>query len=668
MLLLMALTSCRNPGSPAAKVSTDSKADFKDYNLVLVTIDTLRADRLHCYGNKSTKTPTLDGIADRGARFVNAVAQAPLTPPSHASIFTGTNPNVHQVRNTGGFKLKPSSMTLARILKAHGRDTAAFVGASVLKSSFGFNLGFDTYDDQMPKATDSRDERESPERRAEVVVDHAVKWLSSQSGRPYFLWVHLYDPHEPYNPPEPFRQQYRDNLYDGEIAYTDEQLGRLLNAVAEKSPPAKTIVVVVADHGESLGDHGEFNHGVFLYDSTLRIPLLMAGPGIPQSTITQQVRSIDILPTILDLLGGQSPEQCQGTTLTPSFHGKSVDTNVSYEETLYPKMNMGWAELRGIRTDHWKYVRAPQPELYDLETDSAEKSNVIATHQDEAQELDSRLEKLSRIRATSDAEPVAATRMDSETRNQLKSLGYLSGAVSGEVHLDGKGDDPKTRTATLLAFQRALGPDSHKLSAAKRIDLLRRALSEDSKNPSLYFYLAAEYEQAGQYDEAISTCESAAKHGVMNGRLLARLGDLYLRSGRKEQAIAAYEKAEQYDPSDIESQTNLGTAYLETGKPSDAERCFRRVLMTEDYAPAHNGLGLLAIQRRDGDTARAQFEKAVAMDPSLVEAQLNLGLLYKMAGDIPRAKECFEAFLQKAPGDKYGRIIPQVKEELAAMR
>jgi tetratricopeptide (TPR) repeat protein len=311
-------------------------------------------------------------------------------------------------------------------------------------------------------------------------------------------------------------------------------------------------------------------------------------------------------------------------------------------------------------------VRAPKPELYDLLHDPGEKNNVIAAHTAEFRELDTRLNILSRVGGTG-SEKISSSQMDSHTLDQLKSLGYLSGAASGEFQLNGKGVDPKDRTKTLLAFQTALGPASHALSAARRIEVLRQALAEDPTNPSVYFYLAAEYERAGRYDEAMSTCESAQKHGIWSGRLLSRMGDLYLRRGNKDQAIAAYEKAAQYNPSDVESQTNLATAYLEEGKIGNAERCFRWALTIEDFAPAYNGLGLVAIQRHDPANARTNFERAVALDPNLVEAQLNLGLIYKMAGDIPRAKACFEAFLAGASRVQYRKIIPQVKQELAAM-
>ena len=231
--------------------------------------------------------------------------------------------------------------------------------------------GIRVYDDEMPTSKGGS-AQEEPERRAGEVVDRAVKWLDTQSGKPFFLWVHVYDPHIPYDPPEPFREKYRDRPYDGEIAYTDQQLGRLFDAVARKSPPEKTLIAVLSDHGESFSEHGEYTHGVFLYDSTLRIAFLMAGGGIPAGVrVKQQARTIDLLPTVLELIGIKAP-QVQGTSLAPAFRGKEIPTAYAYAETLFPKFNMGWAELRAMRTNRWKYVRAPKPELYDLAQDPAE--------------------------------------------------------------------------------------------------------------------------------------------------------------------------------------------------------------------------------------------------------------------------------------------------------
>src|SRR5690348_8422099 len=354
---LLLFTSC----NPSHQTQSEAQAKLRPLNVVVVTIDTLRPDHLHCYGHHDIKTPTLDALAERGVLFEQAVAQAPLTLPSHASIFTGEYPTRHQVRDTGGFVLPASSITLAKILQQHGWDTAAFVGSAVLKKNFGFNLGFGVYDDQMPKPGPSQQFLEDPERRAGVVVDHAIHWLNSQSGKPFFLWLHVYDPHLPYDPPSPFREQYRAHPYDGEIAYVDQQLGRLMDVLGKKDP-RNTIIAVLSDHGESLGEHGEYTHGVFVYDSTLRIAFMMSGPGIPAGMrIKQQVRSIDFLPTLLELMGGKAPDRVQGTSLAPAVSRKLVSTGVSYAETIYLNHNIRFAQRRSIRTHHWKFIRPRHP-------------------------------------------------------------------------------------------------------------------------------------------------------------------------------------------------------------------------------------------------------------------------------------------------------------------
>ena len=364
VLLLAALSSCNSAGKNRVSV-IEGVPGSRRLNLVLVTIDTLRADRLGCYGYSQIETPNLDRLAQRGVLFENAVAQAPLTAPSHASILTGMYPTAHKVRDTGGFVLPASDATLAPILRRQGWDTAGFVGASVLKKRFGFDQGFAVYDDQMPKLAARNIASEYAERRAGEVVDRAIAWLSTQSGKPFFLWVHVFDPHSPYDPPSPFREKYEGRPYDGEVAYTDQQLGRLFQAIAKKSPPEKTLVAVLSDHGESLSEHGEYTHGVFLYDSTLRIAFIMAGPGVPAGLrMKQQARTIDLLPTLLELTGNKVPAEVQGSSLAPTFTGEEVPASYSYAETLFPKINMGWAELRGLRTNRWKYIRAPKPELY----------------------------------------------------------------------------------------------------------------------------------------------------------------------------------------------------------------------------------------------------------------------------------------------------------------
>ena len=663
---LLLLTSCASKKPDAAAASNS----LRPLNLVVVTIDTLRPDHLHCYGYEKIQTPNLDRLSARGVVFDNAVTQTPLTPPSHASIFTGQYPNVHHVRNTGGFILPPSARPLARILQEQGWDTAAFVSSAVLKKSFGFSNGFGTYDDQMPRPKNKQEFREDPERRARQTVDRAVQWLTAQSGKPFFLWVHVYDPHIPYNPPAPFSEQYKSRPYDGEIAYTDQQLGRLFDAIGSKPGADKTIVAVLSDHGESLGEHGEYTHGVFLYDSTLRIAFMMAGPGVPAGVrVKQQVRSVDFLPTVLSVMGGKPPNDIQGTSLTPTFSNGKASTDISYAETLFPKLNMGWSELRGIRTNNWKYIRAPRPELYDLTQDPHETANIIQQHPEQVQKFEAQLKSIVALGGSAGpTEKVETSQVDERTMEQLKSLGYLSGSVARKYELTGKGIDPKDRTDVLKAMDIAGDPENH-VPEARRIELYEHALKEDPTNPSLYRELGGEYEKAGRYREALELYQAALGKGIEEAILHSRIADLSLRRGNKDEAIVEYEKAAQLNPSDLESQTNLATAYLEKGRVDDAERVFHWVLTNDpDHAAATNGLGLVAIQKKEFDTALGYFARAVELDPDLVEPQMNLGILYEMSGERTKAREHFEAFLAKASPEHYGNIIPKVKQELAKLQ
>lgn len=630
-------------------------------NLLLITIDTLRPDRLGCYGYDKIETPNLDNLARKGALFENAVTSTPLTAPSHASIFTGLYPTAHKVRDTGGFILDSSHPTLAVILQQQGWDTAAFVGSSVLKKHFGFAQGFAVYDDEIPKPDPRKNPSEYAERRAGEVVDRATRWLATQSGRPFFLWVHVFDPHSPYDPPSPFREKYRGRPYDGEIAYTDQQLGRLLAATAGK--PGDTLIAVMSDHGESLSEHGEYTHGVFLYDSTIRIAFLLAGPGIPAGLrVKQQARNIDLLPTVLESLDIKTPAGVQGTSLKPAFKGMK-SAAWSYEESLYSKINMGWAELRGIRTDRWMYVRAPKPELYDLAADPSESNNVIASHPSETRQLDAILQSV-----TGGVETVTTTMMDAQTLRQLKSLGYLGGSSASQSTLTGKGIDPKDRRDVLKLLYLAVSPDAH-TAPSQHLELLRHALAEDATNPAIYYHLGDEYARASRAADAMSLYQEGLRNGLNNAWLFSRLGYLYLQKGNKEEAISAYERAAQLNPSDSESLNDLGMAYLETGKLADAERVFQwAVIADAQSALAYNGLGLVSIQKRDLPKARGFFEKAVHFDPALLEAQLNLGRIYKIMGDNAHARACFEEFLAKASPAEYGPVIARIKEELAGMR
>jgi len=652
------LVSCK----PYSKQAKSSASALKPINVVVVTLDTVRADHLHCYGNENIQTPTIDSLAQQGVLFEKALAQTPLTEPSHASIFTGENPNVHRVRDNG-FVLQPSSVTLATILRGRGWDTAGFISASDLSRQFGFNQGFSIYDDEMSRSTDRSMDQPVAVRPANVTVDHAIQWLNRQSGKPFFLWLHLYDAHQPYNPPRYFLKQYPNDPYDAEIAFEDQQLGRFLNVVRKKSPDGKTLIILLSDHGEGLGQHEEDGHGIFLYDSTVRIAWIMDGPGVPAGIrVQQQAREIDVLPTVLDLLGGKASPRVQGTSMAPAFSGKTVPTTYSYEETLYPKINMGWSELRGIHTAHWMYIRAPRPELYDLDHDPGEVNNIIATHPKEYRELDAQLKQLTHL-GSSSTETVATPSMNQKTIDQLRSLGYVGGSSGGNVELNGQGPDPKDMLNVILLFNSAMGLDGKGLPPARKIALLQQAIRQNPINPYLYSALSDQYKQIGQNELALQACLAALRYDLQNKMILSRVGDLYMHADHPKEALLFFQRAAKLNPSDVENQSNLASAYMHNGQLEDAERIFRSIIATQPYAPAYNGLGIVALNRHDFATARTNFHQALQLDPDNAEAEYNLGVACAQTHDLPCAQVAFRTFLSKtSPADQ--SLAPQAEYNL----
>jgi choline-sulfatase len=665
--LAFVLTSCSRPLEPSRPAAA------RDVNIVLVTLDTTRPDYLSCYGGRAS-TPNLDALAARGVLFTQAVVQVPLTLPSHACILTGSYPQVHGIRDNGGFSLAPGVPTLASLASEAGMDTAAFVGAAILNRRHGLDLGFRTYSDDMKEQEQSS---KLPGVVAEIpareVSNRAIAWLqskASQAGadgpeRPFFLWLHYYDPHVPYDPPQPERTLYADDPYAGELAYTDGQLGRVFDWLRSNGQEANTLIVVMADHGESLGEHGEYTHGVFLYDSTVHVPLIIAGPGVPGGkTATQQVRSIDILPTVTEYLGIPDGGRSQGTSLLPLLtSGRPVRTTYSYMETLYPKTAMGWSELRGVRDGAWKLILAPRSELYDLTADRAESRNVIGEFGPEAERLKKRAWDVGGD--PDELGSLQASPLDDRTRRELESLGYVNVSRPREIRIDMSGPDPKDRVRVLEVAEKTADLVNHDQYKAA-VPLLLPAIKSDPQNPMLYSRLALCYERTGQYRKAIEVYGDAIRHQADNDYTYSELGELYVRVGDLSKAVAAMERASQLNPSNLQNLTNLATAYLQLGRPAEAEKAAAAVLAHNPQdAGASNLLGLIAVSRGDGNQARVQFEKALRNDPDFADAYLNLGVLAEKAGQPQLAANYFRQFLAKASKEKHAELMPKVAQAIA---
>ncbi len=644
-------------------------------NVLLITLDTLRADYVSCYGSNRVSTPAIDALAARGVRFAKAIVQIPLTAPSHASILTGTYPQVHKVRDMGGFFMDQDLPTLATALSEAGFETAAFVAAAVLNHQYGLDHGFATYNDQMKDDTiKSRLPGVVAEVRGETITRRALEWLdgrlqgpaSAGQARPFFLWIHYYDPHFPYDPPEPYLAKHPKDPYAGEVAYTDAQVGKLLGWLSESGIQGNTLVFLLADHGEGLGDHGEFTHGVFLYESTVHVPFIAAGPGIPAGRVVpQQVRSIDVMPTILDLLVLPSGDKVQGASLKSSLlEGKEPRSNYCYMETLYPKIQHGWAELRGMRTDDYKLIIAPRPELYRFSDDPGEERNVIEKHPADSDRLQKKVWEIAGPpQSLGKIEPMP---VNEERRRELDALGYVS---SGRrtIYIDMSGPDPKDRVAVLAALEKASDAINRE-RYGEAITLLDRAMKEDPTNPMIYKQLQLCFEYSGQLDRLERICLLAIENEAASDETYANLGEIRIRRGNLSGALEYLEKAAQLNPANFQTMDNLATVYLQLGRLPDAERVLRAILaQSERHAMAHNVYGLLEVQRGRIAQARDHLEKAIRYDPNMAEPYMNLGLIAQNTGDRASAIRYYREFLDRADKEKHREVIPKVKMAIAEL-
>jgi choline-sulfatase len=676
VLLFLAFSNACSSGSKTAQEPPGVLRQPRDTNVLLITVDTLRADHLSCYDKKTVSTPSIDALAARGVRFTQAIAQIPLTTPSHASILTGTYPQVHKVRDIGAFVLDNKVPTLASIASEAGFETGAIVGATVLSRHFGLSRGFKAYfDDMKEEKTTGRLPGVVAEIRAELVTRHAIEWLEKQrqqgigvsSSKNFLLWVHYYDPHFPYDPPGIYRSRYGKNLYEGEVAYTDEHVGHLLKWLEDQHLQDRTLVVLLADHGESLGEHGEYTHGVFLYDATVHIPLIVAGSGIPAGrVITQQVRSIDVMPTISDYLGLSSGNQVQGVSLMPAIvESKPVRTNYSYLETLYPKTHLGWSELRGMRTDEWKLIVGPKPELYEITQNPAEDHNVLTQHPVDSDRLQ---KQIWQIAGPPDSLGKLETQpVDEQTRQELQSLGYVNAGAQREVRIDMSGPDPKDRIQVLGVLEKA-GDLMNRNRFREAIPLLDSAVRQDRTNPLLYQHLGICFQRLGQFLKAVRLYQEAIRNNADTDETHAELGEIFMHLGAKARAIESMEQAAKINPTDLQNLNNLALVYLEMGKLEDSERVLRAILAQSDHhSAALNLFGILEIQRGHEDLARSYFERAVDINPGLAQAYMNLGILAEESGQKQLAVSYYRKFLQKAEPKEHRDIIPKVKKALAKL-
>lgn len=668
-----------------------------DQNVLLITIDTLRADALGSAGGRAA-TPHLDRLASDGVRYDFAHAHTVMTLPSHASILTGLYPFQHGVRDNSGYRVRPGTQTLATRLKALGFVTGAFIGAFPLDSQFGLNQGFGVYDDRLNEVSGPADFVFS-ERRAPEVVDAAMKWVGAQQ-RKWFLWVHVYDPHAPYAPPEPFASQYRDAPYAGEVACTDKALAPLLQQ-ARASAGRPTLVIVTGDHGEGLGDHGEATHGLFAYEATLRVPLIVAqyrdgapagapaGASAPRAAriSTASVQHVDLLPTVLDALGSTQPDGLPGRSLA-GLRAAEADLRASYFEALTTSLGRGWAPLYGVLVGREKFIELPLPELYDLRRDAAEQTNLIDTKPDRRRLLEARLKDVG---PTSPGQQQAE---NTETAARLRALGYTSGrARPSKVYTER--DDPKR----LVELDRAIHKGIEAFHAgrldqaigiytalvAERPDMttaalnlaflqwetgaakaamatLRAVRAEAGPDPEVDARLGMYLGETGSVREALALLEPAAALPEPDLDVLNALGITWARSGQAGKALDVFQRVLALDPRNAMAQQNIGAVHLSAGNLQAARAAFEEAIrLNPSWAASYTGLG--AAELRAGNRAAAidAWRRAIELNPSDFDALFNLGTELINDGQPGAARPFVERFVRAAPRAFYARDIDRLQ-------
>ena len=620
-------------------------------NVLLITIDTLRADRLSCYGSQNPKTPNIDNLAERGMLFERAFANTSTTLPSHANILLGVTPNYHGVHENLNFVVNEKLLTLAEHLRNSGYATGAFVGAYPLDSRFGLAQGFDTYDDQYIRTYTKI--FSSLERIAEDVIKGALEWLEGRTS-PWFLWIHCWDPHVPYDPPEPFKTQYKEHPYEGEVAYVDLALGKLLDHMKENSLFDSTLIIFTGDHGESLGQHGEKTHGFFAYNSSIWIPLIISYPETGPSRAGHYVSHIDIFPTVCDVLGIEKPSFLQGISLLPALKGKKLPERPVYFESLYPYYSRGWAPLEGYIFEQKKFIDSPIPELYDLELDFDELNNLA--ERKKIPELKSQFKKI-KDSLIPDEKVDAAQKVDRKTRERLASLGYISYVqVIKKKHFSIH-DDVKILLPYINKAEEAW--ELHKAGKSDEgIKLLRKIIEERNNMDVAYISLALIYHEKGDTEEAIAILEQGLSVLPSNYGIFIQYMELLTSAKKYDKVITSFEKMSireaEYDPA---IWNNLGVAYAKKGNFEEAIKAFKMGLSLDDELPGlNNNLADVycshGLQLNDSAVYSQCFEyykKAIELDPEYPAPYYGLGHAYRQQGNLGGAIYCWEKALEADP-------------------
>jgi arylsulfatase A-like enzyme/Tfp pilus assembly protein PilF len=634
-------------------------------NVILLTLDTTRADHLGCYGWPYIRTPHLDSLAGRGVLFEQAATAAPLTLPAHCTIMTGMYPTYHGVRVNGNTALNDEQTTVAEVLHAQGYRTGAFVGAFVLDGRWGLKQGFDSYDDQFDLKKYKHLDLGEVQRPGNLVMDAALAWLEEKKAAPFFAWIHLYDPHTPYAPPEPYATEYAGRglaaLYDGEIAFMDDQIGRCLSWLEKNGLDRKTVLVLIGDHGEGLGNHGEASHGYFIYDYVLHVPFIVVAP-FPElrgKRVSSQVSAVDVFPTVLELANIKSSFEVQGRSLLPAmFEPKKASSRPAYSESMAPNIQYGWSALRSLRTTRYKFVDAPRPELYDISQDAKELTDLAGGTPAVARRMKEELDRLVEETGRGAPKPQAAN-LDKDTVERLSALGYIGAPVSSKKAAAGASGplaDPKDKFAIFTAITRAgelvLNGKYTEASAA-----LETALREEPDIPQALLLLSTCYTETGRKDEAKAKLDLILKADPESVQALISLANILLEEKRDDDVIALCKRTLSVDERNSQAHTLIGEVYLGREAFGEALPYLERAVDIQPKVSRDRlNLGVCLLGLKQYDRAEKELDFVVLDSPKFPLANYNRGLLYEETGRLEEARAAYAKEAEYYPGEFKARF------------
>jgi choline-sulfatase len=662
IILWLFLRPAKSPAARVAKLWSGNGVEKP--NVILITLDTTRADHLACYGYPDVKTPSLDSLASRGILFEQAATAAPLTLPAHCTIMTGMYPTYHGVRINGNTALNDEQTTIAEVLSARGYQCGAFIGAFVLDGRWGLEQGFQHYDDQFDLKKYKHLDLGAVQRPGNEVMDAALAWLDKAKDSPFFAWIHLYDPHTPYEPPEPYLSEYRPRglvgLYDGEIAFMDAQIGRCLRWLEANGLDKTTILILVGDHGEGLGSHGEGTHGYFIYDYAVHVPLIIVAPvdGLGGARVSSQVRTVDIFPTLLELAGVSPPAGTHGRSLLPMmFRPQKREAGFAYAESMAPNLQFGWSSLHSLRTTTYKYIETSKAELYDLSRDADEQTNLLGQYPDIVRGMKDRLDRLIEETGRGAPAPQAAN-LDKETMERLSALGYIGTPLAAKKASSGAEPlaDPKDKLAVFQAVTAAgeMVLDQKYAEAAARLE---SALREEPMIPQALLVLSTCYVELGKPEEAKAKLELILKEDPESIPALISMANILLEERKNEDVIALCRQALSLDERNTQAHMLIGEIYLGELKYSEALPYLEKAVEIQPKVDRSRlTLGACLLGLKQYDRAEAELRQVVQDAPKYPLAYFNLGLLYEETGRLEEARTAYAKEVANYPGEFKARF------------